>query len=650
MKAEQTSKIDCGAPQRLFPFNRHIKNDREEKSLNSMNRSTSFARTSQHTRIGQLIINETTICTPFLFPVVPLISGTTPRGGGIWKYIVQAHPYALMRRNKPLINQVLQFLDFSISPNILDHWRSKSLREHYNSEFPDLNYHGPIFTDSGGFKLLWNAELDLSSFGIHATPETILAIQKDFGSDLIATLDYPLPPGLQRSEAEERMRKSQDNVLSTLHLLKEMPDYNPFVYAAVHGQNSDDIRLYVEHLFSQIQDNGFTGVPLGIAIGSLVPLRGAQKVLAIIDIVQGALAGIPEQYRCTTPVHIFGVTGNLIPLLAYLGVDTFDSSTYVQMARTLRYFDPIAHRFLPFLEMEELHCNCSICQKVDLLELQEGLTAKTQPCKPLANGVFKSKYYADIALHNLEMDYQTVQETRLAIEANALEDYLVKHIEHFPQLSEALTLLAQSNQTLQVRMSKVIQPAPAIKKFVSPAGTISLKYTPEAFNIISNGYRPPTEKRVLLIIPCSGEKPYSTSRTHRLINERLSQALSHRALLVHKVTLSGLYGPVPEEYENETAVLNYDFRLDSTNEAQIGLLIKRLQIFLERFGDCYIACLAYATSRPYRMVLEEVAKQITYLQVLPVKPKSRRLTEFFRGKNIEQLLERVSYELNTVAP
>ncbi|HZS90895.1 MAG TPA: DUF5591 domain-containing protein, partial [Chloroflexota bacterium] len=36
---------------------------------------------------------------------------------------------------------------------------------------------------------------------------------------------------------------------------------------------------------------------------------------------------------------------------------------------------------------------------------------------------------------------------------------------------------------------------------------------------MADGYRPPEGKRVLLIIPCSGGKPYSASRSHRLIAE-----------------------------------------------------------------------------------------------------------------------------------
>ncbi len=53
-----------------------------------------------------------------------------------------------------------------------------------------------------------------------------------------------------------------------------------------------------------------------------------------------------------------------------------------------------------------------------------------------------------------------------------------------------------------------------------------------------------------------------------------------------------------------------------------------------------------ATSKAYRTILEQAAKEVSNLQVLPVKPKSRRMTEFFRKENVAELVEKVSLVLN----
>jgi hypothetical protein len=67
---------------------------------------------------------------------------------------------------------------------------------------------------------------------------------------------------------------------------------------------------------------------------------------------------------------------------------------------------------------------------------------------------------------------------------------------------------------------------------------------------------------------------------------------------------------------------------------------------LERYSSHYVACLGYATSSAYRTVLEQAAKEVSCLQVLPVKPKTRRFTEFFRRENVAELVEHVRSALN----
>ena len=245
------------------------------------------------------------------------------------------------------------------------------------------------------------------------------------------------------------------------------------------------------------------------------------------------------------------------------------------------------------------------------------------------------------------MDFRIVKETKQAIEGNSLQDYLIQHTEKFSQLRPVLDAIAQEDESLRVKLSRTIVSKPQKRKQNLDERIISLKYTPDDFDILKNGYEPPLGKRVLLIIPCSGGKPYSQSRSHRLIAERLEQALGEKTKLLEKVTLSGLYGLVPSEYEQETPVLGYDFRLERFMKEQITLVSDRMVTYLERHGSHYDACIGYATSSAYRTVLEQAAKKVPSLQVLPVKPKTRRLTEFFRRENIAELVERISAILNS---
>jgi 7-cyano-7-deazaguanine tRNA-ribosyltransferase len=615
------------------------------------------------------------LSTPLLFPVVCFMTGSTPRGGGVWRYTLQGdREHGLLRRDLPVLSQVLHFLDFHLSPNIFTRWRRRPLRSWYNNEHDGLNYQAPLFLDSGGFKLLFNSQLDLTDYGLppdETLPERILALQRDLGGDLIATLDYPLPPNLERSEAEERMSKSRQNALVAAQRLLQMPEYTPLLYVAAHGQTGDDIRHYVDQVFSERKENGLGEIPAGIAIGSLVPLRfgAGRKHELIVDIVRGAIAGIPEEHRPVTPVHVFGISGSMIPLLVYLGVDTFDSSAYVQNARTLKYFDPQAYRGRRVLEMDGLECDCRICRDLDFDDLHRTLT-QGRSWRPKPGDKFKSEYYAAIALHNLEMDFRIVERTREAVQADAMVDHLIESAERFPELGRALHKLAEEDEVLRPRLRRVLygqmrsngQGVSANdnrlqqSSFASPYQpelfprddrTVSLRFTPDSFRVPPD-YAPPEGKKVLLIVPCTGEKPYSASRTHAFLMARLRERFGVRTEAVHKVTLSGLYGPVPEEYEQEEPVLRYEFRLVAQNTSQIALCTQRVAQFLRRYGPAYAGAFGYATSLAYRTVLEGTGRRYRDLRLFPAEPKVRRLTEFFRGANVDELLEAMAALLDGV--
>lgn len=607
---------------------------------------------SQGGRLGTLSVPvkgvDFPISTPALFPVVALVTGTTARGGGLWKYVLQADPAgnSLLRRHDPpvpVMSEVLQFLDFSVSPQSLEKWRRNSLRGLYHRQIdPPLDYSAPIFLDSGGFKLMGKSTIDLSEYGLSLQngngPKSILDLQLDFGGSIVATLDYPLLPGLSRQEALDRMQRSRDNAIEAALLLQRTEKDSPFLFVAAHGQDKHTIQQYTQLVFDKFKLNGLSDFSFGLAIGSLVPLRRAKKYHTIIQIVRGVAEGIPAAYKDNVPVHVFGITGTLIPILAYLGVDSFDSSTYAQEARSLKYLDPVTLKSHSILELSEWNCECRVCRNVSLQDIQDGLTSSIR-YRPLPCGHYKSKYYSDIALHNLELDLGILEDTRQAIREDNLREYLFQHLDRFPRLEPAFSALAQLDHEIKSRLSRVVQPV-APTPTPETASTVSLQYTPEDFDVLTSTYSgPPTGSRVLLIIPCSKGKPYSQSLTHRFIRQRLEEAFGEASQKIHRVVLSGLYGPVPDEFENEDPVRRYNFQLKHYDQKQMELVTDRVVSYLKLYGHEYELCVGYATSRAYREVLVEASSQYEYLAVLPEEPRSRRLKEFFRTKNVEELME-----------
>ena len=623
-------------------------------------------------RIGELRLSthNRKLETPVLYPVINFLTGTSTRGGGVWKYILKI----LMQRQTPMLSQILHFLDFPLTGRYLDNWRGKSMREHYREQ--NGVYEGAFFIDSGGFKLLYNTGIDLQEFGIHKETEAedILDLQLGFEGDIVASLDYPLPPNLARPEAEERMQQSLTNAVRVAErLTTNTSDIRtvPYLYTCCHGQSGKDISDYVNQLFAQI---GGILPSFGLAVGSLVPLRGRDDS-EVMELVNGVVQAIPDDRRDTTPIHAFGVSGVLTPLLAYIGVDTFDSSGYIHTSRSLTYSEPHTQKKLRIMEMDETDCDCYICEAYPLQEIQQAFMDK-QSYRATSTGKFKSEYYAAIGLHNFQTEADILDEMRTAIAADDALEGLVRHLakyQNFRGLRRATAWLSNNDRTLSARLARTLIQTPTHTKakhsqqnlnqlelFPSDYGktehkiqttqgdrdtqTISLAYTPDDFRIPCD-YKVPDGKEILLTIPCAGKKPYSLSRTHTMVANRLQIAFGDGQERIHKITLSGLYGPVPEEFETEDAVIRYDFQLSPKNTAQIEQCATRLVDYLQKYSDSYTLKIGYATSRAYRKVFGLAEERFPTFIVLPKELRQKRLAEFFRHTNLDALVEVIQDKL-----
>ncbi|MHB8605818.1 MAG: archaeosine synthase subunit alpha [Thermoplasmatota archaeon] len=69
-------------------------------------------------------------------------------------------------------------------------------------------------------------------------------------------------------------------------------------------------------------------------------------------------------------------------------------------------------------------------------------------------------------------------------------------------------------------------------------------------------YRKPESARVLLILPCSARKPYSESKTHRILDHTLERTPNRAA--IHEVILTSPLGVVPRELERAYPAAHYD--------------------------------------------------------------------------------------------
>ena len=638
-------------------------------------------------RLGNLNVSHGPIETPALFPVVNLIGGTTEASGGVWrrmreKLIDKEHLQGIMF-------QAMSFTDYGVSPdNLKNFWRPKTFHERFD------NLEAPVFIDSGGFKLMNSDTFGQApekggapnEWGLYTDPKSILGLQLDFGADIIATLDYPIPPDLKEEEKFERMNKSIDSAVECLRiiddpsLLDENFDVNeraaerlrdrhaaddlPGVYIALHGHDYETVNWYVGTFLDRVAEVDVDSSFEGFAIGSLVPLRDSIGVLT--DIVQGAKDAIPEENADDVGLHVFGVGGKQVGLLSLLGVDTFDCSTHMQNAMYQKYIHPESwesheiHDLENYLDDDNRYpCDISTCPLCSddgvsyeklVTELDLDLSYDEREERKANNEPIKSDYYALLARHNFEVYNEELTRVRDAIRNGRLLDYVIEFAREHPDIKKGIKKAQLRNKTLrqdiESREAYDLLPGSDLKSDQSKLSKwnggieeaestrqISLKHTPTDFNINSRSYDAPTDKDVMLVVPCSQEKPYSRSRTHSI----LTQKLNHRMDDIHKITISGMYGPVPKECESLQPILEYDYVLAKEDTDQIRLVTNRLVNYLETYGDNYEDIIAYVTSKTYRGVIENAFDEYGRGIVLPTDPQALQLTEFFRNENIDEL-------------
>jgi archaeosine synthase len=234
-----------------------------------------------------------------------------------------------------------------------------------------------------------------------------------------------------------------------------------------------------------------------------------------------------------------------LPLLLLLGVD---------LADTLRVeYDTGKGRFhatdgtLPVKDLEEWPCLCPACERDDLGE------------------------------HNLRQMLAEVRRVRLAIHRGGLRELVERRLANDPWMTGVLRELDLRLYPWQEMHAPVS--GPPLKAYSSAS-----LHRPEVVRFrrrLGERYRRPPSARILLLLPCSARKPYSTSRSHRLFRSVIRA--SGNPWAVHAVVVTSPLGLVPMDLQLVYPAQHYDVPVTgdwSRDEAQV--LEKDLPVFLAK--------------------------------------------------------------------
>lgn len=381
-------------------------------------RSSPFevTHTSGDARRGALTLSGLELETPNLFPVVNFYAGGTARslyGGGIhrtMKEFMVGHETIgggdFGKYFDCVMTSVASLTDYNISRERYEDYIAAPIKD--RSVFEDFT--GTLFVDSGGYKFLGGYELDGSDFEVDIDQEKVYEIQQNLGGDILVNLDRPIAPDDDYETRVEKAKKTAEYVETFLDL---SADHGGSRFLTLHGYNYAMLNTFLETIDARVSIERAHREFDGVALGSLVPMKDNKGKL--ITAIQECRAVLDEWGFTDLPLHVLGISSSAIPLLAAVGADTFDSSSYLHSAINGKYMTSLTDSD-PLDDANFEACDCEVCREPTLVEQMRG------------NAEYQKDILGPVAMHNLIIQKQEVARVRECIEQPGT-DALIAYLE-----------------------------------------------------------------------------------------------------------------------------------------------------------------------------------------------------------------------------
>ncbi|MCS7107870.1 MAG: tRNA guanosine(15) transglycosylase TgtA [Sulfolobales archaeon] len=338
-------------------------------------------------RIGKLVTKSGSIETPAFFPVVnPLrqskeVSVNLLRDLGFTQLITNA--YIIMKNLGHSVSDIHDFLGFD----------------------------GVVMTDSGAYQLLRYGDEK-----VKLDPVEIVKFQESIGSDIAVIADIPTRDNALYEEALHSVEETLRRAAISSELV--MGSKTLWVLPIQGGTYLD--------LVSRCATVGkdFEGFSI-YAIGSPVLLMEKYDYSKVFMMVLTTKRIVPID----KPVHLFGAGHPMIiPFAVALGVDMFDSASYILYARGGRYMTERGTYLLR--DLDYLPCECPICSRYDVGSLID---------------MDEEERTRNLALHNLYVILREIKNVKVAIREGRLWELLEERARGHPSLRYLLKLFTRKD-------------------------------------------------------------------------------------------------------------------------------------------------------------------------------------------------------------
>ncbi|WP_206425104.1 tRNA-guanine transglycosylase [Halosimplex salinum] len=371
--------------------------------------------TAGDARAGQLSFDDTALETPNLFPVINFYAGGLEQslfGGGIHRTMKEFMTgrgkldlEACAEYFDAAMVSVSSLTDYGIPRDTFETYLETPIKE--RSEFSEFD--GLLFVDSGGYKFLHDGELDGSDFEMEIDQRAVFDIQQQLGGDVLVNLDHPITPDDGYQTRVEKARKTAQNVAEFLRL---SGDHKSVRYLTIHGYNYSMCDTFLSELTDILGPHLVRSCFDGIALGSLVPKKDNKGDL--ITAVSDCKEVLADYEFDDLPFHVLGISSSSIPLLIALGVDSFDSSSYIHAAINGKYHTSLTNT-VPLDEASFEDCYCPVCSNPELRAWMRG------------DAEYKKDELGAVSMHNLIIQKDEVTRIRECIHddgADGLAEYI----------------------------------------------------------------------------------------------------------------------------------------------------------------------------------------------------------------------------------
>ena len=272
-----------------------------------------------------------------------------------------------------------------------------------------LGFDGIVMTDSGAYQLLM-----YGGERIKIDPIKIVEYQSRLDSDIAVIADIPTRSDSTYKEALESVRETLHRAKLVAGFIQESTIKQGIVWVLpIQGGVYKDLVALSAERSRRIPGYGM------YAIGSPVTVLEKYEFWRIVDMVATAKMRLPPD----KPVHLFGGGHPLIiPLMIALGIDSFDSASYILYARDGRYLTE--HRTYRIEELDYLPCECPVCSRFTAEELRS---------------LDAGERTRLIAKHNLYVIKREINRAKQAIREGRLWELIEERARTHPSVREALT-------------------------------------------------------------------------------------------------------------------------------------------------------------------------------------------------------------------